>query len=207
MKTMKAVAAALLGAAAVVLSSASVAQPRQDMGWYIGGSFGKSEADVDCAGTTSCDDSDTAWKIFAGYQINRNFAVEAGYGSLGEVKLSTPAFVFLGTPIPAADVKIETTAWEVVGIGSFPIADRFSLYGKVGLYGADTDIDVNFPGLGSAGDSDDNIDLTFGFGARFDVTRNFGIRAEWQRYSDVKASDFGKSDVDVMSVGIVFRFQ
>jgi OOP family OmpA-OmpF porin len=206
MNTKKALAGALLAVAAAALSWTAVAQPRQEMGWYIGGSFGQSEADVDCAGTTSCDDSDTAWKIFAGYQINRNFAVEAGYGSLGEVKLSTPPFVFLGTPIPAANVKIETNVWEVVGIGSVPIADRFSLFGKVGIYGSDTDIDVNFPGFGSTGDSDDNVDLTFGFGARYDFTRNFGVRAEWQRYGDVSASDFGESDVDVLSVGIVFRF-
>jgi OOP family OmpA-OmpF porin len=191
----------------MAVSSASMAQPRQDMGWYLGGSFGQSEVDIDCAGTTSCDDSDSSWKIFAGYQVNRNFAIEGGYGVLGEVKASTPPFVFLGTPIPAANVKIETTAWEIVGIGSIPLAERFSLYGKVGLYMADTDIDVSFTGLGSASDSDDNVDLTFGFGARYDFTRNFGVRAEWQRYGDVKAGDFGKFDVDVMSLGILFRFQ
>ncbi len=123
------------------------------------------------------------------------------------MKASTPAFVFGGFLIPAADTKIETTAWEIVGIGSIPIAERFSLYGKVGLYMADTDIDIAFAGLGSVSDSDDNVDLTFGFGARYDFTRNFGVRAEWQRYSDVKAGDFGKFDVDVMSVGILYRFQ
>jgi OOP family OmpA-OmpF porin len=195
--------AAMLAVAGMVASSASMAQQRQDTGWYIGGSFGQGEIDIDCTGTTSCDDSDTSWKIFGGYHINRNFAVEVGYGALGEVKASTPPF----GGIPAADVKIETNAWEVVGIGSLPIADRFSLFGKVGLYGADTDIDVAFAGFGTVTDTDDNVGLTFGFGARYDFTRNFGVRAEWQRYSDVKASDFGEFDVDVMSVGIVFRFQ
>jgi OOP family OmpA-OmpF porin len=194
----------MLAAVGIAASAPGFAQQRQDTGWYIGGSFGQSEADVDCAGTTSCDDTDTSWKIFAGYHINRNFAIEAGYGNLGDVKFATPAFPILG--LPALDFKIETSVWEVVGIGSFPIADRFSLFGKVGLYGADTDIEISSPGLGSASDSDDNVDLTFGFGARYDFTRNFGVRGEWQRYSDVKAGDLGKSDVDVMSVGIVFRF-
>ena len=53
------------------------------MGWYIGGAFGQTEVALDCAGTTACDDSDSGWKIFAGYQFNRNFAVELGYGDLG----------------------------------------------------------------------------------------------------------------------------
>jgi hypothetical protein len=30
--------------------------------------------------------------------------------------------------------------------------------------------------------------------------------AEWQRYNGVKAADFGESDVDVFSVGIIWRF-
>ncbi len=206
MNLKKTYVAAIFAGAGLAVSSTSMAQPRQDMGWYLGGSLGQSEVDIDCAGTTSCDDRDTSWKVFVGYQVNRNFAIEAGYGVLGEVKASTPAFVFGGFLIPAANTKIEATAWEIVGIGSIPIAARFSLYGKAGLYMADTDIDIAFTGGPTVSDSDDNVDLTFGFGARFDVTRNFGIRAEWQRYSDVKAADFGKFDVDVMSVGIVFRF-
>ncbi len=199
----KACVAAILTAAGMAVSSASMAQPKQDMGWYAGGSFGQSEIDIDCAGTTSCDDSDTSWKIFVGYQANRNLALEAGYADLGQLKASTPAF----GGIPAANVKIKTSAWELVGIGSLPVGERFSLFGKVGLYMADTDIEVDFPGFGTATDADDSVDLTFGFGARYDFTRNFGVRAEWQRYSDVEAGAFEKFDVDVMSVSILFRFQ
>jgi OOP family OmpA-OmpF porin len=205
MKTKKALVGGLLAVTALALSSAALAQ-RRDTGFYIGGSFGQSEFDVDCEGTTSCDDSDTAWKIFGGYQINRNFAVEVGYGSLGETKASTPPFFVGPTLIPAADIKIEVNAWEVVGVGSLPVADRFSLFGKVGLYGADTDIEVSFAGFGTVTESEDNVDLTFGIGARYDFTRNFGVRAEWQRYSDVKVGDFGDMNVDVLSVGILFRF-
>lgn len=207
MNSKKALVAALFAVGAAAMSSAALAQQTRDTGFYIGGSVGQSEADIDCGGTTSCDNSDTSWKVFGGYQINRNFALEVGYGVLGKVKASTPAFFVGPTLIPAADVKIETNAWEVVGIGSLPVADRFSLFGKVGLYGADTDIDVAFAGVGTVTDSDDSVGLTFGVGARYDFTRNFGVRAEWQRYSDVKASDFGEFDVDVLSAGIVFRFQ
>ena len=174
----------------------------QDAGFYVGGSLGQSQVDLDCEGTTSCDDKDTSWKIFAGYQVNRNFAVEIGYSNFGAATASTPPIGF----IPAANVKIESTAWELLAIGLLPVADRFSVYGKLGLYLADTDVRVDFPPLGSATDSDDNTDLTFGIGVRYDFTRNFGVRAEWQRYSDVKAADFGESDIDVMSVGLVWKF-
>lgn len=206
MSIKKASIAAVL-AAAMAVSSAAVAQQTQETGWYVGAAFGQAKSDLDCTGTTSCDDSDSSWKIFGGYQINRNFAVEFGYANLGEAKASTPAFFFGGLLIPAANVSIEATVWELVGVGSLPVADRFSLYGKIGLYRSETDISVAFPSVGAtSNDSDDNMDITFGFGARYDFTRNFGIRAEWQRYSSVSAGDFGDSDVDVMSVGLLWRF-
>jgi opacity protein-like surface antigen len=72
---------------------------------------------------------------------------------------------------------------------------------------ADTDVSLRFAGPpGVVDDSDDNIGLTLGFGARVDLTRNLGIRAEWQRYMDVSAGDFDESDVDVMALSLVWRF-
>jgi OOP family OmpA-OmpF porin len=90
-----------------------------------------------------------------------------------------------------------------------PIADRFSIFGKIGLYKADTDLDVTVPGLGSASESDSNTDLTFGVGARYDFTRNLGVRLEWQRYQDVGGDFAGvtlESDIDVISVAVIWKF-
>ena len=194
--------AGLLGAAMAASSPAALAQAPGDMGWYVGGALAQAEVELDCTGTTACDDSDSSWKIFAGYQFNRNFAVELGYGDLGQVTASTPSIGI----IPPANVAIESTVWELVAVGMLPLAERFSLFGKLGLYRADTDIEVNFVGLGSVTDSDSNTDLTFGIGVRFDVTPRLGVRLEWQRYSGVAAADFDEGDVDVMSLGVAWRF-
>lgn len=194
-----------LGAAFWVSSPAALAQAA-DTGWYIGASFGQAQADVDCSGTTACDDKDSSWKIFGGYQINRNFAVELGYSDLGAVTASTPSFVLFPLVVPAASLKIEAKAWELVAVGSLPLADRFSVFGKAGFYRADTDTRVDFGAAGSTTESDSNTDLTFGVGLRYDFTRNFGVRAEWQLYSAVAAGFGEESDVDVMSVGLVWRF-
>ena len=58
----------------------------------------------------------------------------------------------------------------------------------------------------SGSDKDTNTDLTFGAGVKFDMTRNVALRAEWQRYKDMGGDDTGESDMDVLSVGVLYRF-
>ena len=190
--------AALLAAAGMALSAGALAQGMRgpDAGWYVGGTFGQSTADGACddfAGTgLSCDDKDTAWKIFGGYQVNRNFAAEFGYTNLGEISVSGFGF----------NASAEATAWELVGVGSFPVANRLSLFGKIGFYRAEAEYEDN---TGVTAD-ESNTGLTFGFGARYDITRNLGLRLEWQRYSDVGGDDTGESDVDVLGVSVIWKF-
>jgi len=199
---MKRVIAVALFSAGLI-SAPALAQS-QASGWYVGGSIGQMEAKDACDGVgIGCDDKDTAWKIFAGYQINQNFAVEGGYTDLGKVSASGTVG---GVSVNA---KAEATAWELVGVGSIPVGNSFSLYGKGGFYRGEVDADASaaIPGFSaSAQESDTNTDLTFGIGAAFAVNRNVSLRAEWQRYKDVGGSDTGESDIDVMSVGLLFRF-
>lgn len=201
---MKRTATRTFAAMALILCAAWPAWS-QDAGFYLGASIGQSQAKDTCEDSAgfSCDDKDTAWKVFAGYQFNRHLAVEAGYTDLGEVSLS-------GASGPASlRGTIELSAFDLMVVGSAPVADRFSLYGKLGLYRAETEQKLQVT-LGSFTASDNqtekNVDLTFAFGARFDITRNLGVRAEWQRYLDVGGGEIGEDDVDVLSLGVLWRF-
>jgi OOP family OmpA-OmpF porin len=192
---------AILGLASA--AAFSVPAFAQDAGFYIGGALGQSNFDVDCAGTTSCDDSDTSWRIFGGYQFNKYFALEFGYADLGETTASVPVPPF------NVNIALETTLWDLVAVGSLPIGDRFSIFGKFGWYRADTDVNGSAAGLGSLSESDSNTDLTFGIGARYDFMRNLGVRLEWQRYQDVGGEFFGataETDVDVISAAVIWKF-
>jgi OmpA-OmpF porin, OOP family len=191
----KASIVALLAVAGMAVSSVSMAQATQDRGWYAGVSMGQSEIKDGCTGVApgiSCDDKDTAWKIFGGYQLNRNFSAELGYSNLGEAKASAGG----------VNASVEATAWDLVGVGSFPVTNQFSVYGKLGVYRAETE------GRSNVGVSADetNSGLTYGFGVRYDFTRNLGVRAEWQRYGDVGGGSIGESDVDIMSIGVIWKF-
>jgi hypothetical protein len=85
-----ALASGLLGATIALSAFGALAQPPADVGWYAGGALGQAQVNLDCAGTTACDDKDSSWKVFAGSQFSRNFAVELGSGDLGQATASTP---------------------------------------------------------------------------------------------------------------------
>jgi opacity protein-like surface antigen len=49
-------------------------------------------------------------------------------------------------------------------------------------------------------------DLTFGFGLKFDFTKDFAVRGEWQRYKDVgDMNTTGQGDVDFIGVSFVYK--
>ena len=77
---------AVMGVATALVALPAVAQGLN--GFYAGATVGKSKARDWCTGAdgfvVSCDDRKNAWKLFGGYQITRNFAVEAGYANLGK---------------------------------------------------------------------------------------------------------------------------
>jgi OOP family OmpA-OmpF porin len=167
--------AAVLGAAAMTLSAGALAQ-QNETGWYVGGSLGQNNDDLD---------DEMAWKATIGYNINRTFAVEASYAFLGEA--SESAF--------GVSASAEATAWEVVGVAKFPVADKFSIYGLLGLAMVEVESEVEFLGV-SDSVKDDNTNLTFGLGVQYDFSPKLGVRAQWQDYDDTS----------VISAGIVYKF-
>lgn len=168
----KALIAGLAGASFALSAPAAFGQGQQtNPGWYVGGSLGQADLGPD---------EDTAWKIFGGYDINRNFAVELGYTDLGEVSEGA--------------ATAEANALELTALGKFPVGNQFSVYGLAGI--AKVEAEVSGPG-GTV--SDDSTELTYGIGAQYDMTRNVGLRAQWQRYDT-------EDEVDVLSVGVLWKF-
>jgi OOP family OmpA-OmpF porin len=106
---------------------------------------------------------------------------------------------------PGGRITIETGIAEGTAVGILPLGEQFSVFGKFGLYTSVVETTVaTF--LVNSSERKTNSDLTFGVGAGWVFTPRFQLRAEWQRYKDVDAGDLGKSDADVISLGLVYRF-
>ncbi len=183
---MKRISIALLGATAMAAALPAAAQSNMLSSVYIGGDVGQSKLKKGCEILgPGCDDKHTSWGVFAGYRFHPNFSAELGYHNLGKFSSS------LG-----GDVK--ANAWELDAIGSWPLSNQFSVYGKLGGYRGEL----------KNGGSETNTDLTYGLGLQWDFTRNVGVRGEWQRYPKMGGGHFGTdTDLDVLRVAALWRFQ
>lgn len=167
------IALALAASATFALPAAAQTSSADQPGFYAGGGLGWNN------------DSESTFRLFGGYQINRNFAAEFGYHDLGQHNIG-------GQPL-------DSDAFELVGVGRLPFNDQLSAYAKLGAYRARSQ---------GFGIDEKTNDLTFGAGVEYGITRNVSARGEWQRYRDIAGGGVGAgSDLDVLSVGVVYRFQ
>ena len=219
MNIKKAIALSGLVAATAGISPLAFAQ---DTGWYIGGAVGQSEADINrgelaadltAAGLTNtgftADEKDTGWKLFGGYKFNKYFAVEGAYVDLGKFSASTTVTAVGGVPIAPLGVRASVETKDglyISAVGIWPVTDKFSVFGKLGVYSIKTTLNVSVAGI-SLNQSDRNEDVTFGVGVGYDFTKNFGVRGEWERFNKVGNKDkTTEGDVDLLSVGLVYKF-
>lgn len=200
-------------ALAFVISPLAMAD---DAMWYVGANVGQSRAKIDdprisasllgsgFASTTIVDDdSSTGFKLFGGYQFNRNFALEGGYFDLGK-------FGFKATTVPAGtlDGRIRLRGVNLDLVGRLPVTEKFSVFGRVGVNYADAR--DNFTGTGAVRVLDANprkhdANIKFGAGLQYDFTDALGMRVEAERYR-INDAVGNKGDVDLFSVGLVYRF-
>ena len=166
---------------AVALLSAAVALPAYaaDMGGYAGIKVGNNHAEFNALS----DSTDTAYGVLLGYQYNRNFAIEAEYTDLREFTTT-------------AGVTGKSDVWGLSALGIAPLANRFSLYGKLGIARSRTRTSADTGAHRTA--------ATYGLGGQFDATPMIGVRASWDRYGVEMA---GQSENDnLYSLAAVFRF-
>jgi OOP family OmpA-OmpF porin len=192
--SLKNVLAALGVTSCIAVSAPALAA---DEGFYVGASVGVTSLDVDGGdlGLTnaSFDDNDTGYKVFLGYDFNKNWGVELGYADLGQ-------YDFTGN-FGAVNVRgdIDVTAAYLTAVGTYPINNEFAVFGKLGAYYGDADATAS-AGTISASDSGSDTNVLFGLGVKYNFTKQFAVRGEWERFHD---SDF---PVDLFSVGVAFKF-
>lgn len=170
-------------AAVAAMSLASTAAPAQlaQSGPYLGAAVGRPDWHADSVGGIGGDSSGTAYKIYGGYRLSPNFALELGAVRLGRLSGA------LG------DAKANGYALDAVGL--LPMNTEWSALGRLGV----TRLKASAGGLDDTGTAP-----KLGLGVQYQVNRNTALRGEWERY---RLDAFGaKSNVDTLSVGAQLSF-
>lgn len=165
----------------IVMLAAVMFPSSADAGQFIfGASAGTNTVKID----DDFDESEFAWKGFAGFRPWRYFGVEAFYADWGNPESGT-------TQVDANNAGI----WAM---GIWPAAEHFEAFGKFGYH--QWNVNVDDVGTGDAFE-DDEWDIAWGLGIGVPFAEHFAIRVEYERY-EVENTD----SVAMISAGIDFRF-
>lgn len=197
---------AVLGALVLWVPVASAA----GTGWYVGGGVGESRFqgdEVDLEPTlanetyilNNLDKSGKAWKLFAGKQFSRNWAVEAAYTYLGKYSYDA-TITSAGNADEYGEAKPD--CWSLSGVGILPLGDSFSLFGKIGVCRWDDHAYAEEAGVPYEANTTGNS-ATYGIGAQYDFANGLGIRGEWERFDKVVHDREGS---DLISASLQYGF-
>lgn len=192
----------------LALGSLACTQMAMAEGVYVVGSLGVGipassiKSDVDAilvaAGMTNLSSSMTNGTSMAGalgYAVNDSFGVEIGYMDSGTISY-TGSITGLSAGM---DIKVKAT--QVALVGTAPINDKFSVYGKFGYSWATTTISGNVTsGLGTvaipAVSADENS-AGYGIGAAYKISDQISVRAGYELYA---------KDLSGVTASLVFKF-
>ena len=183
--------------------------------WTIGAGVGQSRANIDDArlirslsangatlGSFGTDERDRGFKLFAGKQLNQYFAVEGGYFDLGKFGFNATTS---GNGVLNGETGFRGANLDLVG--QFPLSQRFSLLGRIGMNYAKTS--THFTGnrlaaVTNPNPSERKVGAKAGLGLEYKFSEALAVRAEVERYR-INDAVGNRGDVDQASVSLVYK--
>ncbi|MBI2286617.1 MAG: outer membrane beta-barrel protein [Nitrosomonadales bacterium] len=196
---------------AATMATVSGAALAADSGFYLLGAAGQTTSDsnktdldsaltsVGAVGFSSSYSKPTVYKLQVGYQINENFAAEGGYVGSNDATYTATGGNLAGTVSASGSVS----GWNLTAVGILPVANQFSLLGKLGVADIRSGASVTGPG-GTASASGSKTDLTYGLGAQYNFTNAVFGRFELDSYKTGSSTSSSRSTVWTLGVGYKF---
>lgn len=166
----------LVAAGAMAAATSVSATAQENAGVFVSGNVGRSEYDI---GNGFGKKDKVVGGVGVGYAFNQNVAVELGFNDYGKVNVG------------GVDARARATHASL--LLSAPIANEFSIYGRLGASSTDRKV----AGFG-ASDSDRKTEAIYGIGTGYNFAKNVQGTLEFQQLQD--------SDVRAIAAGVKFRF-
>ena len=201
-----------------LISTQAFAADAKLVGPYAGVELGYSKVESDAQSTANSlvnevggavtvtqDTSVVIGRLFGGYNINENLAVELGYIRTGDV--SQRASGVAGNSVPynaSADVSVSGVDYSVLLRPS--IASGWNgLFGKVGGHYLEASTDYTVTALGSLSGNNSKSGSGFlvGLGYETSIADNIGFRTSYTYYNNLAGGD---GYANVFSIGVLGKF-
>ena len=154
--------------------------------------------------SSTASNNPTAYKFQLGYQVSTNLAVEGGYVDLGKITYSATGVV--GVTLGTASETDNANAWNIDAVGILPLGNSFSVLGKLGVASVNSSGAATLT-LGAASVSGvankTKTSLTYGVGAKYDLSKNFSLRADLDNYD---TGVTGTDRINVWTIGVGYKF-
>lgn len=155
----------------------------QAEGLYVGGALGAPNYSNSVNGVGGGGGgSGPGLKLYGGYQLTPNFAVEGGYFNLGRS--------------PDVNGTAKAQGLYVDGVASVEIAPKWSLFGSAG---------VAEGRLRTTAGNDSSPALKLGLGVQYDLTKTTSLRVSYDRYHFTNAFD-AKPNIGQTLLGVKVGF-
>lgn len=158
---------------------------------YAGINLGKPDYRMTCgAAGFRCDEPDVSYHLYAGGMFNDWAGLEFGYLHLGEADRQGG--------------KTRAYGLNASLVARVPLGHRFDAFGKLGAVYGRTRISAN-PLSGERTGRASGWGLTWGVGIGVDLTENWAMVVQWDRYQ-MEFAGRGDENIDTASIGLQYHF-
>lgn len=183
----------ILGAvacAALLSTSPAIAQ-----NGYVELGAGRSHADADCSGTTTCDRDGTAVRGVLGFELTPNWALEVALADLGRLKATAE--------VPGIGTAATTARLRSAGVGvagTLPLGDAFAVTARLGVASNRTSVSASAAGA-SIQESETNTAAYAGAAVRYALSRRTALALTVDRTE----AEYGGDKTPVVALGLSLR--
>jgi OmpA-OmpF porin, OOP family len=157
---------------------------------HAGLSLGGSQIDADCPAGSECDETEQAFRAFAGGRFNNTVGAEVAYVKFGD-------FTRGGGETDAEGLDLTLMA-------GVPFGTNWSVFGKLGAIYSQVDVTGGAPGLATGSEKD--WGWRAGVGLQMGLNQNWAIRADLDRY-ELAMPGGGHDNVDTLLIGAQYTFR
>ena len=164
---------------------------------YVGVAAGQSHVNASCDTGISCDNTDTAIKLYGGYEFNNKFAAELTYFDLGKFKANN------GTDTSEA----KGSYWGLGGAWRPEFGGGWGGVARLGAAYTTGKVDYSIGGIGGS-ESRNDWHPYYGLGVNYEVAKNIKLEAAWDN-TRVSTQALGTRSTDTVNsytLGASFGF-